>query len=426
PHPQGGTMRLAPTAAAALGLALALTACGTGGAEPAAGSTEITFWDTSDATTEAPVFRDLIADFEAAHPDITVHYENVPFADAQEQFKTAAQAGTDAPDVMRADVGWVAELAALGYLAPLDDTPALQDPEDFLPTPLSSTRHAGATYAVPQVTDSLALLYNKDLLARAGHDTPPATMEELKQVALDVNDATDATGLYLNAADGFFLLPHYYAHGGDLLDVEKQQITVNDDAGVAALEEVLDLIDSGAAADPALTDTYATMQTAFKDGDVAMIFNGPWSLGQIRSGSAFSGNADNLGVAPLPAGPQGRGGPTGGHDYAVYAGSGDLDASYAFIRFMASADSQATITKELGLLPTRASVYEREEIASHPTVRAFQPAIDTAHPGVWIPESGTLFQPFTHQLPAAVSGHATAHEALDAVAADYRDALGWD
>ncbi|MBB6171597.1 arabinogalactan oligomer/maltooligosaccharide transport system substrate-binding protein [Nocardiopsis mwathae] len=418
-------MRLAPIAAAALGLALALPACGTGAPAPEA-TGEITFWDTSDATTEAPAVRRLIDEFNAAHPDYTVHYENVPFADAQDTFKTAAQSGDGAPDVLRADVGWVAELAALGYLAPLDGTPALEDPDDFLPTPYSSTRYEGATYAVPQVTDALGLLYNTELLAEAGHTEPPATMADLKRAALDVGERTDADGLYLNAADGFFLLPHYYAHGGDLLDTEAQRITVNDGAGVAALEEVLDLIESGAAARPALTDTYATMQTAFKEGDVAMIFNGPWAMGDLRAGSAFAEDPANLGVAPVPAGPGGQGSPTGGHDYAVYAGSGEAEAAHAFIRFMASADTQAALSEELGLLPTRASVYEREEVASHPTVRDFAPVVETARPGVWIPEGGTLFEPFTKQLPAAVSGSATAQEALDGVAADYRAALGWD
>ncbi|TQN31612.1 carbohydrate ABC transporter substrate-binding protein (CUT1 family) [Haloactinospora alba] len=409
-------------------LLLLASGCGSGGeqqetADPQEVSGEITFWDTSDATNEAPVFEELVEEFNDTYPQVTVNYENVPFDDAQDNFKTAAQSGEGAPDVMRVDVAWVPEMASLGYLAPLDGTRALQESEDFLETPLSSTRHKGQTYAVPQVTDSLGLLYNKDLLEEAGVDSPPETMEELREAGLTVAEETDADGFYVNASDGFYLLPHYYAHGGDLLDTREKRITVNSDTGVAAVEEVLDLIDSGAAAEPALTDTYATMQTAFKEGEVAMIFNGPWAMEDIRAGSAFSEDLDNMGVAPVPAGPEGQGGPTGGHDYAVYAGSEQLDASYLFTRFMASEESQARIAAELGLLPTRSSVYERDSVAGNHTVSAFTPVVEDAQPGVWIPQSGTLFEPFETEIPAAVSGETTPEQALDAIADRYSSSL---
>jgi arabinogalactan oligomer/maltooligosaccharide transport system substrate-binding protein len=79
-------MRRVFTAAAAVAaLALAISACGggdqgTGGTapppatDPAAVSGTVTWWDTSDATNEAPAFRELIADFEAKYPNIKVNY----------------------------------------------------------------------------------------------------------------------------------------------------------------------------------------------------------------------------------------------------------------------------------------------------------------------------------------------------------------
>lgn len=85
------------------------------------------------------------------------------------------------------------------------------------------------------------------------------------------------------------------------------------------------------------------------------------------------------------------GAPTGGHDYAVYAGSKNLAASYGFVRFMASAQSQVAVTKRLGLLPTRTSAYA--QVADAPQVRLFNPAIDKEIPRQWIPEGGLLFDP---------------------------------
>ncbi len=61
----------------------------------------------------------------------------------------------------------MAEYASLGYIAPLDGTSALKDTSDFNSGPLNTTKYNGKTYGVPSVTDTLGLLYNKDLLKKA-------------------------------------------------------------------------------------------------------------------------------------------------------------------------------------------------------------------------------------------------------------------
>lgn len=422
-------MRRSMTAAAvATVLAVSASACGDGKAQsatakdPAAISGTVTWWDTSDTTNEAPAFRKLVKEFQAAYPKIKVNYVNVPFADAQNKFKTAAQSGSGAPDVIRAEVGWTTEFAALGYLAPLEGTRALEAPGDFLPTPAASGRYAGKTYAVPQVTDTLALIYNKSLLKRAGHDTPPATVDDLKKVALDVRKKTGAGGVGLNV-DSYYLLPFIYGEGGDLLDASQKKITVDSPQAVAGVRRVTDLISSGAAPKPTVQDSFQNVQTAFKDGKVAMMYNGPWSMVDDYKGKAFK-DRSNLGVAPVPAGSVRAGSPTGGHDYAVYAGSKNLAASYEFVRFMDSARSQVAVTRELGLLPTRQSAYA--QVGDAVQVRLFKPAIDKEIPRQWIPEGGLLFDPLLQGYQKLVSGQATPETMLKGVGDKYHGILkGW-
>ena len=48
----------------------------------------------------------------------------MPFDQAQNKFKTAAESGSGAPDILRAEVAWVPEFASLGYLYALDGTAA--------------------------------------------------------------------------------------------------------------------------------------------------------------------------------------------------------------------------------------------------------------------------------------------------------------
>ncbi len=86
--------------------ALAATACGgSDSGDSAGGPVTITWWDTTNATNEAPTYQALVKEFEAANKDIKVKYVNVPFDQAQNKFDTAAGA-SGAPDVLRSEVGW--------------------------------------------------------------------------------------------------------------------------------------------------------------------------------------------------------------------------------------------------------------------------------------------------------------------------------
>ncbi len=132
---------------AALGVTLA--ACGSDSGSDNGGSKgsgelsgTVTWWDTSTVGSEDKVFKKAAEDFTKKHPKVTVKYVNVPFGEAQNKFKNAAQSGSGAPDVIRSEVAWTPEFADLGYLAPLDGTAALKNADDFStrpPPPPSTT-----------------------------------------------------------------------------------------------------------------------------------------------------------------------------------------------------------------------------------------------------------------------------------------------
>jgi len=409
-------------------LALAATACGDdeeSGGKSSTGelSGTVTWWDTSTVGSEDKVFKKLAEDFETEHPDVDVTYVNVPFGEAQNKFKNAAQSGSGAPDVIRSEVAWTPEFADLGYLAPLDGTAALKDEKDFVPQAAASTKYKDKTYAVPQVIDSLGIFYNKKLFKEAGVEVP-TTIAELKTVSKTIKDKTGKTGLYLRGDDAYWFLSFLYGEGGDLVDAKGKTVTVDDPAGVKAMEVVKDLVDSGAATTDA-TDGWENMQAAFKDGEVAMMINGPWAIADTYGGAQFKDKA-NLGVAPVPAGSAGQGAPQGGHNLAVYAGSKNLDASYAFLEYMSSAESQAKVTTELNLLPTRTSVYSRPEVAKNEIVGFFKPVVDKAIERPWIPETGSLFAPLVTEYTKVLTGQTTPEKGVNTTGDSYRKLLkGW-
>jgi arabinogalactan oligomer/maltooligosaccharide transport system substrate-binding protein len=421
---------------AALGLAgaLALSACGgsndSGGGggsvkqDTSQASGTVTFWDTSDAKTEAPKFKELIDKFTSSHPNIKVTYVNVPFSEAQEKFRTAAQGNSGAPDVLRSEVAWTPDFASQGYLADL--TSAIGDTSDYLPTPLSSNQLDGKLYGIPQVTDAPALLYNKSMLAKAGVGVP-TSWDELKTAASKIKSANPGVqaAAFLQSG-GYFSLPFVYSEGGDLLNVDQKKIIINAPEAVKGLQDAMDLVSSGAAKTDTTTDSYNNMMTAFKDGKVAMILNGPWSVPDIKSGKAFA-DAANLGVAPTPAGSSGKSGsPVGGHNYVIYSQSKVKDAAAEFIKYMDSPESQAFIAKELGLLPTRTSSYDQADVKGNPTVAAFKAVLDKATARPWIPEGGGLFAALDTEYPKALGGKETAQQAMDNVSKAWKTSVVTD
>ncbi|MCX5413016.1 extracellular solute-binding protein [Streptomyces sp. NBC_00059] len=409
-------------------LALAATACGsddeTGGSKSSGElSGTVTWWDTSSVGTEDKVFKKLAEGFEKEHPKVDVKYVNVPFGEAQNKFKNAAQAGAGAPDVIRSEVAWTPEFADLGYLAPLDGTAALKDQDDFLDQAAASTKYKGKTYAVPQVIDSMGIFYNKKMFADAGVE-PPATIADLKTVAKKIKEKTGKTGLYLRGDDSYYFLSFLYGEGGDLVDADSKTVTVDGAEGVKAFKVVKDLVDSGTAKTDA-TDGWENMMQSFKNGDVAMMINGPWAVADTLTGKEFTDKA-NLGISTVPAGTAAQGAPQGGHNLGVYAGSKNLDASYAFVDYMTSVEAQAQTAGDLNLLPTRTSAYSKAQAVDSEIVQFFKPVVETAVERPWIPETGSLFAPLNIEYTKVLTGQTTPEKAAKATGDSYRKLLkGW-
>jgi arabinogalactan oligomer/maltooligosaccharide transport system substrate-binding protein len=416
-------------AALAAAGALALGACGGGGGgsttevkkDTSQASGTVTFWDTSDATNEAPKFKALTKKFTDSHPNIKVTYVNVPFSEAREKFRTAAQGNSGAPDVLRSEVAWTPDFADQGFLADL--TSAAGDTGDFLPVPLSSNQLDGKLYGIPQVTDAPALLYNKAYLQKAGVEAP-TSWEELTTAAAKIkaaNPGVDAA-LFLQSG-GYFALPFVYSEGGDLLDVKNTKITINSPEATKGVQDAVGLVKSGAAKADTTSDSYNNMMKAFKDGKTAMIINGPWSIADIKTGKAFS-DPTNIGIANTPAGDSGKSGsPVGGHNYVIYSQSKVQDAAAEFIKYMATAESQAFLAKELGLLPTRKSAYDLPDVQSNPVVTAFKAVMEKATARPWIPEGGDLFAALDQEYPKALSGKESPQDALNNVAKAWKSGV---
>ncbi|WP_313896166.1 extracellular solute-binding protein [Streptomyces sp. YIM 98790] len=413
---------------AGLLLAGAVTAAGTGcsalsGDEEPPVTGTVTFWDTSNET-EAPFFNQLVAAFEKEYPEIDVTYVNVPFFEARQRFLDAAADGR-APDVLRADVGWTAGFVADGLLADLTGTVAEPDPQDFLENTVAGVTFDGAVHGVPQVTDTLALLYNKALFEEAGLTRPPRDWTELRDYALTVKEETGAEGIVLNT-DAYYALPFLYGEGTDLVDPASRTITVAGGPAVRGVTTAAGLVSSGAAPVPPAEDAYSAMQSAFKKGEAAMMINGPWSVADAQDGTAFRGTG-NLGIAPVPAGSTGiAGSPTGGHSLVISADSRHPAAAALFTAFMTATEQQEKAAVALDLLPARKAAYS-ETVLADPVRNAFYFAHTKSVARPPLAETARMFGIFQEHYTAVLRGETSPEAGLDATARTWRDELltGW-
>ncbi|MBA2948481.1 extracellular solute-binding protein [Streptomyces himalayensis] len=403
-------------AATALAASLALTATACGGSDSGSdnsdGPVTITWWDTSNATNEAPTYKALIKQFEKANPDIKVKYVNVPFDQAQNKFDTAA-GSKGAPDVLRAEVGWTPAFAKKSYLLPLDGTEALADQDKFKSNLIEQAQYEGKTYGAPLVTDTLALVYNKELFEKAGIAEAPATWDDLKSAAAKIKSKTGVDG-YWGTTQAYYAQSFLYGEGTDTVDVDAKKITVKSDAAVKAYKTWQSLFDGkGLHKADTTADAYAHIQDAFVSGKVAAIIQGPWEITNFYKGSAFK-DKSNLGIATVPAGSSGKAGaPTGGHNLSVYAGSDKAhqEASLKFVNFMTSAKSQEQIALKNSTLPTRDDAYTAE-VKADPGIAGFQTVLSAAQPRPELPEYSSLWGPLDTELLKIAGGKSSLDKGL--------------
>ncbi|GAA0905129.1 extracellular solute-binding protein [Streptomyces thermoalcalitolerans] len=395
-------------------LALTATACGgsDSGSDKSGGPVTITWWDTSNATNEAPTYQELVKQFEAAHKDIKVKYVNVPFDQAQNKFDTAA-GSKGAPDVLRAEVGWTPAFAKKSYLLPLDGTEALAEQDKFQPSLIKQAQYEGKTYGVPFVTDTLALVYNKALFKKAGITEVPRTWDELKSAAARIKDKTGADG-YWGSTQAYYAQTFLYGEGTDTVDAEAKKITMNSAAAKKAYGTWLSMFDGkGLHKADTTADAYAHIQDAFVNGKVAAIIQGPWEITNFYKGSAFK-DKSNLGIAPVPGGSSGKAGaPTGGHNLSVYAGSSKekQEAALKFVRFMTSAKAQETIALKNSTLPTRDDAYT-DQVKADPGIAGYQGVLSIAQPRPALPEYSSLWGPLDTELVKIAGGKVSLDKGL--------------
>ena len=317
---------------------------------------------------------ELIVEFEAVNPDIKVVHQTFPYDSYQEKLAAAILAH-EGPQIVNLFYGWVPQYVKSGVLQelPASTFPHEVIENEFAPM-VTINKFDGKYYTIPIAVRTLGLLYNKDILARHGFDAPPATAEEMLEMAVA---CTERDGNGTLVVEGMTFQPSGQLHTyfrpvllkqfgqAPMSDDYKTALWNQSEGGYEAFAWLTDLVQKYQVGEQ---DFMGDDVTAFRQGAAAMSIDGSFRLGTLANDTEL-----NYGVAPLP--------PLNGVEctFSSFWTNGiladvsgrELEASERFLAFLTSEPVMKRWTQEIGEIGARVSIANDEELLANEKLAPF-------------------------------------------------------
>lgn len=388
--------------AALVAVGLSLTACSPAG--DASGGGAFAVWDPYPQFDAGSAWARVIGEC-GAKAGVEVERQAYDTSDLAGKVLLAAQQGT-APNVLVVDNPVVSTLAEGGVLKANEDTGL--DASQASPNLVAPGQVDGRAYGVPIGANTLALYYNKAVLAQAGVDPASLTDWASLDAALAKATGVGKKGITFSAIGteegSFQFLPWFWGAGAELTDLSSAE-------AVAAVELWKSWLDRRYAPNSVVGNTQTTSWQEFATGEYAFAENGTWQLG----------NAAKLGfeygVIPIPSRDGGVApAPTGGEFVTVpVQGAADREATAAKIaNCLAGADTVLATDTALTYVSAIPAV-QRQQVEAKPELQVWVDAVGSAK-GRTGDGLGTRYprisQPLWTAVQAVLTGSKPAADAL--------------
>ncbi|MGB7250498.1 MAG: sugar ABC transporter substrate-binding protein [Phormidesmis sp.] len=247
------------------------------------GPAEVEFWTMQLSPKFDDYFNQLIADFEAENPDTTVKWVDVPWSDMETKILAAVSAG-NAPDVVNLNPNFASQLAAKGAWLTLDDKLPAAEQAIYLPKIWQATQLNGDSFGFPWYLTARVTLYNTDIFEAAGVSEPPATFEELAQVAQQIKDETGKYAFFVSFVpeDAADVLQSFIQMGVPLVD-EEGNAAFNTPAGKDVFQYWTDLYQQELLPREVLTQGHQQAIQLYQSGETAILASGAEFLDTIAN-----------------------------------------------------------------------------------------------------------------------------------------------
>ncbi|PKM58262.1 MAG: hypothetical protein CVU98_01925 [Firmicutes bacterium HGW-Firmicutes-3] len=272
--------------------------------------------------------------FKEKYPNATIEYIVSPWGETREKQLILTSMG-DIPDIAKTG-GWVQEFYKEGVFDNLTDEVMTWDIYDkFTPGQLERMVYGDEICALNYNTNTILLLYNKDILAELGVDVPKS-FEDLEKIGEQIKEKS-----YTNLSGNKVFATNVSTHPWEIgAWIWSNDGVFMDEALSKTLINTPESIKAHAYAQSFVKNEYApmpdgTMDQMWLNGQLATYLTGEWSLP-----STFDAGI-NVGVTTVPVGKSGKTiTSTGGADWAVFAGAENKKMAYEFLKIMYSEEFQ--------------------------------------------------------------------------------------
>lgn len=363
--------------------------------------------------------RAMTKGFEEAHPDVKINLEFVPYEGLHDKTVLSQGAG-GGYDVVLFDVIWPAEFAQNKVLVDVSDRITDDMKSGVLPGAWTTVQYDGRSYGMPWILDTKYLFYNKDMLAKAGIETPPKTWAELKADAQKIKDAGIVeypivwswAQAEASICDYTTLLS---AYGGDFIKDGKPDF--QNGGGLEALQYMVDSYKSGLTNPNSKEFLEEDVRNIFQNGDAAFALN--WTyMYNLANDPKESKVAGQVGVVAAP-------GVEGVSDVSAVNGSMGLgipttskhpDEAWAYITYMTSQKVQDEFARLS--LPIWKSSYDDPAVTKgqEELITAAQKGLAAMYPRPMTPHYQEMSMALQQGIQEALLGMNSPEDALGAAA----------
>ncbi len=388
-------------------------------ASMASAETELTmYYPIAVGGALTQVVDGIVADFEAANPDINVtavysgNYDDtrvraLSALNSGEPAQLAVMFSIDAYDLIEQDL-----------IVPFDDVIQTDAEKEWLgsfyPALMANGVIEGKTWGIPFQRSTIVAYYNKDKFRAAGLDPEkaPTTWDEL----VEMGKALTGDGTYglMIPSTGY---PYWMfqalaiQNGKELMSNDGLTTYFDDDAVVDTLKFWQSLSQEHGIM-PEGTVEWGTLRQAFLEGQTAMMWHSTGNLTAVKKNAAF-----DFGVAMLP-GKVRLGSPTGGGNFYLFKDTSDEEkaAALKLIKFMTAPEQAATWSISTGYMGVSEAAYGtaalKDYTASFPPALVARNQLQHAVAEFSTFETARVRDGLNNAIQSALTGAKTPEEAL--------------